>query len=610
MKNENELLPYEAAEIPAERALVFAAHPDDEVLGAGGLLAAWSKSAEAVRVVVLTDGRAQEQRSHGSADAETRRREALEAGAVLGLTDYLFESFPDRSLAGQKPALTKKIRSLISEFRPDVVLAPWPGEVHPDHRAVGEAVFEIASASRPGDADRERLERVRLVFYEISLPLLPNALVPLAERAAQKAEAAAKFRSQAVVRDYAGSIVGLNTYRSLTLSESGPAEAFRVLSALEASTRSLEEFRRSIGPTVFGSGAGAKASVGVVIRTKNRPALLAEALESVACQRVLPAEVVVVNDGGGSISEIIAKFEKSLPLSVVEHAASKGRSAAANAGAERVRSETIAFLDDDDVFHPDHIERLSAARSAGPEPIVYGDSVAVVMARRGEEWKERHRELQYSLDFDPEYLLFANYIPLPAILIDASLFRKVGGFDASLDFSEDWDLLIRLSRESPFRHVRGVTSAYRIFEGESGHVEAGGGAFLEARRAIFDRYRDLRSDAMTGRVLDLLSRRLWELTVRNYEISGELDYQRARHRALADEVALLGRSLEESQLRAMGLEGEVATLTGERNLLAETAARTNELHAEIRRLDELRLRMESTKAWKFHLWFQRLKGVE
>lgn len=594
MKNENEVLPYEAAEIQAERALVFAPHPDDEVLGAGGLLAGWAQSAQAVRVIVLTDGRAQESRAEGSADAEVRRREALEAGGVLGITDYVFEDFPDRSLSNRKSELSERLRARISEFRPDVILAPWPGEIHPDHRAVGEAVFEIASSRRAGDPGRAELERVRLVFYEISMPLLPNALVPLGERAGKKAEAAAKFVSQAAVRDYAGSILGLNTYRALTLSGAGPAEAFHVLSTLEASTRSLEEFRRSIGPSIFDSGERPTAGVAVVIRTKNRPALLVQALESVEAQRVRPSEVVLVNDGGGSISEIAARFAKSLPLTVVEHAASKGRSAAANAGVARVTSEAVAFLDDDDIFHPDHLERVAAARSAGPEPIVYADAVAVLMERIGEEWRERHRELQYSLDFDSEYLLFANYIPLPTLLVDASLFRKVGGFDASLDYSEDWDLLIRLSRECPFRHVRAVTAAYRIFEGEAGHVEAGGGAFLKARQTIFDRYRNLRSDAMTGRVLDLLSRRTWELSGRNYEMSGELHYHRARHRALAGEVARLG--------------GEVATLTGERKLLVETAEHTNELHAEIRRLDELRLRMESTKAWRFHVWLQRLKG--
>src|SRR5258706_8010989 len=102
LKNENEVLPYEAAEIRAERALVLAPHPDDEVFGAGGLLAGWARSAQAVRVVVLTDGRAQEKRSEGSADADVRRREALEAGAVLGIRDYTFEDFPDRSLSGRK----------------------------------------------------------------------------------------------------------------------------------------------------------------------------------------------------------------------------------------------------------------------------------------------------------------------------------------------------------------------------------------------------------------------------------------------------------------------------------------------------------------------------
>src|SRR5450759_3102627 len=176
---EKDLIPYEAAKIPAERVLALAAHPDDEVLGAGGLLARFAESAEAVRVVVLTGGEAQEERGAGSSDPDIRRREAREAGGELGISDYVFESFPDRSLASRKESISELIRNQITAFRPDVIALPSPCEIHPDHRAVAEAAYELVAASRAEDSDHEAIRLLRFIFYEVTQPILPNALVPL-----------------------------------------------------------------------------------------------------------------------------------------------------------------------------------------------------------------------------------------------------------------------------------------------------------------------------------------------------------------------------------------------------------------------------------------------
>jgi len=389
-----------------------------------------------------------------------------------------------------------------------------------------------------------------------------------------------------------------------------------VIEARDAARRSLGEFRGEIGPSAVAPGERAVAPVAVVVRTRNRPALLAEALESLSGQTSRPKTVVIVNDGGAPVDSIAARFASDYAITRVDHAQASGRSGAANAGVERAAEEAIAFLDDDDVFAPDHFERLLAARAAGPEPIVYSDAVTVVLEPSDGGWKERHRELQYSLDFDGEYLLYANYIPLHTLLFDAELLRRVGGFDPALAYSEDWDLLIRLSFETPFRHVRGVTASYRVFAGEGGHVEAGGTAFQEARALIFERYRGRRSDAMTARVLDRLARRVWDLSGREYRSEGELAFHRASHRRLA--AALEVRSSERDALNgeAVALRAERERLDADRIRLeeavragAEAWQRTaGSLQGEIGRLESLVRAMEGTKAWRLHLWAQKLKG--
>jgi LmbE family N-acetylglucosaminyl deacetylase/glycosyltransferase involved in cell wall biosynthesis len=607
--NENELIPYEAADIAADRVLVVSAHPDDEVFGAGGLIARLAAAGSAVRVLVLSGGEAQERRAEGSADPAIRRAEAREAGRELGVTDYEFFDFPDRGLADFRSPIAARVGAEIRSFRPEIVLAPSPSEIHPDHRAAAEAVFEAVSAIRPEDTAFEAYQRLRIVYFEVTQPILPNALVPLGTFGEAKRRAAAKFPSQAAVRDYAGAVEGLNAFRALTLGDAGPAEAFRVVTWRDAVTRSLEEIRREIGPGAVAGGPGTPADVGVVVRTRNRPALLAEALESLAAQRRPPRRVVVVNDGGTPVGDVLGRFQDRLAIELVEHSSRRGRARAANDGAARVAEALVAFLDDDDLLAADHFAKLLEAREAGPEPIVYSDAATVLLERDGSSWREKHRELQYSNDFDPDLLLWANYIPLHTVLFDAGLFRKAGGFDPELDYSEDWDLLIRLSAEAPFRHVRAVTCEYRVFEGEEGHEAAGSDAFRRAREQILRKHRERRTDEAMLRVLDRLGRRQFDLARRHYVLAGELEFHRRSHERAVRELAEVGRSAREESSRR---EMEVATLR--RRLeeleaeLAGSRARADARGEEAEALRRLVQAMEGTKAWKLHRLAEILRG--
>jgi LmbE family N-acetylglucosaminyl deacetylase/glycosyltransferase involved in cell wall biosynthesis len=607
--NEGDLIPYEAAEVQANRLLVLAAHPDDDVFGAGGLIARLAPRAEAVRAVVFTGGEAQQGGEPDSADPAVRRREALEAGRILGVGDYVFLDFPDRSLEERRRDVRDRVRAEIARFRPDAVLAPSPCEIHPDHRALAAALYEAVAGTRPGDADFDAFRLVRLLFFEVTQPILPNILVPLGQLADVKRSAVEKFVSQAAVRDYAGAVRGLNVFRSLTLSHSGPVEAFRAISSRDVRARSLEEFRREIGPGAVAGPSEAAGEIGVVVRTRNRPALVVEAIESLARQRVRPGRVIVVNDGGAPLGASLGRFGKHFDLEIAENEQGRGRAAAANAGADLARTPLLAFLDDDDVLMPDHFERLLASRRAGPEPIHYSDAVTVVLERDGEGWREEHRELQFSADFDRDLLLYANYIPLHTVLFDGALFRRAGGFDASLDYSEDWDLLVRLSFEAPFRHVRAVTAHYRVFPGEAGHEEAGSEAFRAARRRILERYRDRRDDDTTVRVLDRLTERLFESERREYVAAGELAFLRASHRRVAQELEAAGRELEARGVRLLAAEnGAAADRAHFSRRAAEYETEVADLKTEVARLSALIREMEGTRAWRLHRAVHILRG--
>jgi LmbE family N-acetylglucosaminyl deacetylase/glycosyltransferase involved in cell wall biosynthesis len=608
------LIPFETTDLTGARILAVAAHPDDETLGAGGVLALNAGRAEAVRVWIATDGTSQEGVAPPDAAAygTKRRAEADRAAAILGVPPPRYAGLSDGSLASDAPALDRAVHAEIDEFRPDLILCPAPSELHADHRALARSVYERVAGSRAGDPEHDLLRFVRIAFYELSHPLLPNALVDISAAAEKKEEALAAFASQQAVRDYAGAMRGLNAYRRLTLPGRGPVEAFRVVDWAEASTTSFEELRRRIGPSAISDGRRGPAPVSVVIRTRNRPALLREALESLAAQTSRPRQVVVVNDGGASPREVTDAFRESFDVVLEEPRSRGGRSAAANRGVALAREELVAFLDDDDRCFPDHLERLAAAQREGPEAVVYSDAVTVVYGRGESGWMPRVRTLQYSLDFDPDYLLYANYIPIHTLLLPRELFRKVGGFDEGIEYSEDWDFLIRLSAESPFRHLRAVTCEYRVFEAQSNdatHVAAGAAAFQDARRRIFERYAARRTDAGLARVLDRMRAQIAAWYERDGVSQGELRYLREEARRLNDALA---RTEADSKAERARLAAENELLHGR---LAEVFAKNEEYdglvaasHVEIERLNSTLQQIYASRTWKLHLFLDKLRG--
>ncbi len=194
--------------------------------------------------------------------------------------------------------------------------------------------------------------------------------------------------------------------------------------------------------------------VSIVVRTKDRPALLREALESVVAQEWRPLEAVVVNDGGAPVDHVVSALDGRLPVRLVNHESSRGRAAAANSGVEASEGTWVGFLDDDDLYLPAHVGLvLEAARAESAEAAYAG--CRILHPGTGAEGEV------LAHPFDPEVLLLANYIPTCSVLIRREAIRSVGGFDESLSSLEDWDLWIRLSDRLHFAHTSEVTSVYR-----------------------------------------------------------------------------------------------------------------------------------------------------
>lgn len=215
-----------------ERVLVFAPHPDDEILGCGGTLALLRRKNCAVRVVVVTDGAGGDPHNYAAGDVvRVREQESRAALKLVDIEDVVFMGEPDGAFRGSA-GFDRKVGMLLEEFHPTWLFLPSPLDYHRDHVAISLAV--LSSWQR-------RARAGRAFFYEIWCPLPATWIVDIGEVVDLKKQALGCYRLPLRYRDYSVPCLGLATYRGLYLpSAETPhyAEAF-VEAECKASRRGI-----------------------------------------------------------------------------------------------------------------------------------------------------------------------------------------------------------------------------------------------------------------------------------------------------------------------------------------------------------------------------------
>lgn len=194
--------------------------------------------------------------------------------------------------------------------------------------------------------------------------------------------------------------------------------------------------------------------VSIIIRTCNRPQFLSRAIESVYSQDYPNIEIIVVNDAGIDVTDIIQHF-RNLPLlntvnRKIDYIVNKKRiyrSSSANVGLHMAQGKYIGFLDDDDMFLSNHIS--SHVKNQDHTDSLFSISKAIESVEVEDQEKKQFIE-KSKLYFFPEkinklnFLFFENYFPNNTIMFQKKVLEKIGKFDAKLFVLEDWDFFIRL----------------------------------------------------------------------------------------------------------------------------------------------------------------------
>jgi glycosyltransferase involved in cell wall biosynthesis len=196
--------------------------------------------------------------------------------------------------------------------------------------------------------------------------------------------------------------------------------------------------------------------VSVVIPVYNGARTLARAVDSILGQSLRDIELIVVDDGSTDATPDILAAIPDSRLRVIRQA-NGGRSLARNAALRAARAEYVAMLDADDVAYPERLARQAAFLDAHPDVALCG-----TWAHRIEPDGSQH-EWRQPLEAGEirRTMLRSDCFIHSTVMARKRVLQECGGYDESLDFSEDYDLYLRIAGRCATANLPEILCAYR-----------------------------------------------------------------------------------------------------------------------------------------------------
>lgn len=217
--------------------------------------------------------------------------------------------------------------------------------------------------------------------------------------------------------------------------------------------------------------------VSVVITTCKRSwKIVLRAVDSVLAQTYKDIELFVVDDSPNSyelrqeVANQLNRYMECDPrLHYIQHEKCKGACAARNTGLALAKGTYIAFLDDDDEWLPNKLEKQLEVFAKGDVnlAVVYCQYLYFYESRQEEMIPYRNfKSFQRGMIFDT--LIFQNYVASTSFpLIKTASLREVGGFDELMLSCQDYDVWLRLAERYAFDYVEEPLVRYHIHPAES-----------------------------------------------------------------------------------------------------------------------------------------------
>lgn len=222
--------------------------------------------------------------------------------------------------------------------------------------------------------------------------------------------------------------------------------------------------------------------ISVIIPTYDRPQFLKEAILSVLAQSFQDFEIIVVNDGGpDEAKQIVFQLNNQRVRYIkIKH---RGISGALNAGLAHSKGKYVAYLDDDDVYLPNHLRNLFEVFEAHPSVyFAYSSSFRCLQKPRNDEWITYKKYVVGGQNFDRAKLEKANFIQTTGCVMHRrELVFEVGGFNEEIIGCQDWDFYLRATKNRHVCFSNQPTVEHRIREKTGSQLS---GNYLIMRRNV------------------------------------------------------------------------------------------------------------------------------
>lgn len=214
--------------------------------------------------------------------------------------------------------------------------------------------------------------------------------------------------------------------------------------------------------------------VSVIIPVYNGDKYLRNTIESVISQTFSDWEIVAVNDGSKDQSlRILEEYSQRSDIRFkFINIKNAGVSNARNIGVRHSEGEYLAFLDQDDKFYPDKLDKQIRLIKDSSYGLVYSNYS--VMNSDGEIICQKlmeDKKLKSGKIYDE--LLYFNFIAISAVILPKSVYLELDGFDTSYNLCEDFDLLLKIARIYPVAVVKEPLMVYRDYIGSNTYQKIG-----------------------------------------------------------------------------------------------------------------------------------------
>jgi glycosyltransferase involved in cell wall biosynthesis len=197
--------------------------------------------------------------------------------------------------------------------------------------------------------------------------------------------------------------------------------------------------------------------VSAIIPTYNRAHLVTDAVDSILGQTYPEVEIIVVDDG--STDDTLARLARYGSRIRVISQKNAGPAAARNRGIAAATGEFVAFLDSDDLWLPEKLERQVRMLERAGRSVPCCVSNITMRFHKGErssfDIAALHPDFEEGIWTNVDEVLATRFLLFnQAVLVRREVLEKVGGFDETLWLLEDYEIALRLSLEGPWAYIR------------------------------------------------------------------------------------------------------------------------------------------------------------